>query len=172
MERMVRGKATKGFQSPLFAHDAEASRRVIRGQLVAAVGAINVGGADCAEAGAAVCGELKVALGTEVEVALNVRAAGRAVRDLGLAQEKIQNSADAGGHDEADDHPEPQAHCAARGIFADVADHKEVEGGDDSPGDVEVDAQAERRRRVMALLGRDDPEIVFDEDKRQAGEDD
>src|SRR5580658_9264100 len=142
MERMVRGKATKGFQSPLFAHDAEASRRVIRGQLVAAVGAINVGGADCAEAGAAVCGELKVALGTEVEVALNVRSACGAPRDLRLPQEEVEHSANAGRHDEADEHPEPGAHGAARGIFADVADHQEVERGDDSPGDVEVNAQA------------------------------
>src|SRR5271155_106577 len=126
---------------------------------MAAVGAINVGSADSAEAGAAVGSELEVALRAEVKIALNVRAAGRAARDLGLAQEKIQHGADAGGHDEADDHPEPRAHGAARGIFADVADHEEIEGGDYSPGDVEVDAQAEGRRRVVALLGRDDPEI-------------
>src|SRR5580698_11383904 len=87
----------------LFAHDAETSRRVVGGQFMAAVGAVNVGSADGAEAGAAVGRELEVALRAEVKVALNVRAAGRAARDLGLAQEKIQYSADASGHDKADD---------------------------------------------------------------------
>ena len=111
---------------------------MVGGKLMAAVGAINVGGADGAEAGAAVCRELIVALGTEVEVALNVGAACRAARDLRLAEKEVEYGANAGRHDEANDHPESRAHGAARGVLADVTDHQEVERSDDSPGDVEV----------------------------------
>ena len=142
------------------------------GKLVAAVGAINVAGADGAEAGAAVCRELIVALGAEVEVALDMGAAGGTAGNDGLAQEKVKHSANAGRHDEADEHPETRAHGAARRVFADVADHEEVERGDDAPGDVEVDAEAKRLRRMMALPRRDNPEIVLHEHKRQAGGDD
>ena len=141
-------------------------------QIVAAVGAEEIGRPDGAEAGAAVGKELVIALGAEVKVALDMGAAGGAAGDLGLAQEKVEHGADSGRHNEANEHPEARAHGAARRVFADVANHEEVERSDDAPGDVEVDAEAERLRRMMTLPGRDNPEIVFDENKRQAGGDD
>ena len=73
----------------------------------------NVGSADGAEAVAAIGRELVVALRAKVEIALNVCAAGRAAGNLRLAQQKIQHGADAGRHDEADEHPEPR--CSWRG---------------------------------------------------------
>ena len=112
-----------------------------------------VSGADGAEAVAAVGFELKVALGAEVEVALDVGGARRAAGDDGLAEEEVEDSANSARHDKADDDPEAGAHGAAGGVFADVADHEEVEGGEEAPGEVEVDAEAERRGRMGRRRG-------------------
>ena len=156
----------------LVAQYAQARWGLVCGQLVTAARAVEVSGADGAKAVAAVGLELEVALGTEVKIALNVSATGRAAGNLGLAEEEVENGADASRHDEANEHPKAGAHGAARRVLADVTDHEEVKRGHDAPGDIEVDAEAERLRRVMALAWRDDPEIVFNEDKCQAGGDD
>ena len=155
----------------LFAQDTEAGGHVVAAQLMAAAGAKLVSGADGAEAVAAVGFELKVALGAEVEVALDVGGARRAAGDDGLAEEEVEDSANSARHDKADDDPEAGAHGAAGGVFADVADHEEVEGGEEAPGEVEVDAEAERRLVVLPC-GQHQPEIVFDQHKCQAGDED
>jgi len=97
---------------------------------------------------------------------------GRAAGNLGLAEEEVENGADASRHDEQMNIQKRVLMAPARRVLADVTDHEEVKRGHDAPGDIEVDAEAERLRRVMALAWRDDPEIVFNEDKCQAGGDD
>jgi hypothetical protein len=106
---------------------AQPRRHVVAGQLMAAAGAELVGGAHGAEAVAAAGRELVVALRAEVEVALHMRGAGRAARNLRLAQQEVKHRADAARHHEADDDPEARTHGAARRVLADVADHQEVE---------------------------------------------
>ena len=61
------------------------------------------------------------------------------------------------------------AHRAPRRVLADVAHQQEVQRSHHAPGKIEVDAQAQRRRRMVVLRGRNDPEIVFDQNERQAG---
>src|ERR1035441_9578051 len=63
------------FQLPLLAQNTQASGGLVVGQLVAAIGAEQIRGANGAEAGAAVGRELVVALGAEVKIALDVSAA-------------------------------------------------------------------------------------------------
>ena len=148
----------------LLAHGAEAGGHLIAGKLVTAAGAELVSGADGAEAVAAAGGELVVALGAEVEVALDVGAAGGALGDERGAEQEVEHGADAAGHDEADEHPEAGAHGAAGGVFADEADHEDIERGEQAPGEIEIDAQAEGRDVVLGPR-KDDPEVVFDKNE-------
>ncbi len=75
---------------------------------MAAARAVPIGGAHGAEAVAAVGGEPVVALRAEVEAALHLGAASRAARDHRLTQEEVEHSADATGHDKANEDPEPE----------------------------------------------------------------
>src|ERR1035438_5867407 len=97
-----------------------------------------------------------------MEVALYVCGACRAPRNLRLAQKEIKHRANAPGHDKANQHPESRTHAPSGRVLADVAHHEEVVRGYHSPGEIEVDAQAEWRHMVL-LLGENNPEIVFDQ---------
>jgi len=124
---------------------------VIAGELVAAAGAELVRGADGAEAVSAVGRELIVALRTEMEIALHMRRAGGAAGNFWLTEQEVKHCADAAGHDEADDDPEARTHGAAGRVFADVADHEEVERDEHTAGEAEIDMKAERRLMVLLL---------------------
>ena len=137
---------------------------MVAGQLMAAPGAELVGGADGAEAVSAAGGELVVALGAEVEIALHMGCASGAAGNLRLAEQEVKHRADTAGHDKADDDPEPRTHGATGRVFADVADHEEVESDEHAAGQAEIDMKAKRRGMVL-LLGQNEPEIVFDQDK-------
>ena len=140
----------------------EPCRHVILLEFMTAAGAELVGGAYCSEAIAAACSELVVALRAEVKVTLHVGAARGTRGDKRRTKEEVENGTDSAGHDEADEHPKARTHGAARGILADVADHEDVEGGEESPGDVEVCTKTERDR-VMLRFREDDPEVVLNE---------
>jgi hypothetical protein len=127
---------------------------VIAGELVAAAGAELVRGADGAEAVSAVGREMVVALRTEMEIALDMGGAGGAAGNFRLAEQEVKHRADAAGHDKADDDPEAGAHGAAGSVFADVADHEEVEGNEDAAGQAEIDMKAERRLMVLLLRAK------------------
>src|SRR5579863_4358614 len=147
---------------PSFRHDAEPGGHFVLGQFVAAAGAELVGGAHRTEAVSAACGELIVALGTEVKITLHEGAASRATRDQRLPQQVVEHGPDPAGHHKTDQHPESRTHGAARGVFADVADHEEIQGGEQSPGEIEVDLEADRRTGVMALRGEHPPHVILD----------
>src|SRR4051794_22156803 len=101
-----------------------------------AAGAELVGRPDGTEAVSAACGELIVTLRAEVEVALDVGATGGAFGNERGAQEEVEDGADSARHNEADQHPESRAHGATGCVFADVANHEDVERGEKSPSDV------------------------------------
>lgn len=144
--------------------NSQARRHVVAFQLVTAAGAKLVCGPDRAEAVSATGGELVIALRAEMEVTLDVGAAGGAGGNQWSPQEEVENCADSSRHDETDQHPEARTHGAAGRIFADVADHQNVERGEESPGDVEVRAKPEGRIVVLRLW-EDDPEVVLDQDE-------
>jgi len=137
---------------------------------MAAAGAELVRGVDGGETFAATGDELVSALRAEVEAALDVRGAGGATRSEWVTQEEVKDRAHSARHDEAKQHPEAGAHGTAGCIFADVADHEEVEGCEESPTDVEVDAQADGGQMAM-LVGKNNPEIVLNEHERERSED-
>ena len=149
----------------------EPSRHVIVLKFVTATGAELVGGADCTEAVAAACGELVVALRAEVKVTLHVGAACGTSGDKWRAQEEVKDSADSAWHDKTDEHPEARTHGAAGSILADVADHEDIEGCEESPGDVEVCAKTEGDR-VMLRFRENDPEVVLHEHEDGSSYDD
>jgi len=150
-------------------HQVQARRHVILCQFVAATGAVLVSSAHGAEAVAAVCREPIVALRAEVEVALHVRAAGRAAGDVGLAQKEVKHGANACRHNQANEYPEACAHGTAWRILADIPDHEDVERGQQTPGKVEVDAQTDSGGLMVALAGRNHPEVILNDHKRNDG---
>jgi len=151
----------------LVSDGAETGRHVVLGQFVAAAGAEQIRGAHGSVAVAATGRELIVALRAEVELALDMGSAGRAAGRDRQAKQEVKHSADSTGKG-AEQHPEARAHRAARSVTAYVADHEEVERRQQAPGKVEVNPQAERRRRMVALGGHDDPPVVLDHGKRDA----
>jgi len=159
-----------GFSDKTLQH-AQAGGHLIAGELVTAAGAELVSGADGAETVAATGCELVVALRTEVEIALDMGGAGGAAGNLWLAEQEVKHRADAAGHYEADRHPEPGTHGTAGCVFADVADHEEVESDEHAAGQAEIDMKAERWGMVL-LLRENNPEIVFDQDKSRDGDHD
>jgi len=132
-----------------------------------AVDTVKIGHADAAIALSATRGNLAGALRAEMKVGLSTRAAGRAAGDDGLAEQEIKHRADSAGHDEADCDPEAQTHSSARSVLADVADHEDVERSQSAPGKREVNAEADRRRRVIAVGWQDDPEEILGDEKCQ-----
>jgi len=88
-----------------------------------------------------------------VEIALHVRGARRAPRNLRLTQQEVQHRADAARHHEAESDPEARAHGPPRGVLTDVTYHQKVERGQQTPGNIEVDAEAERRMMIL-LAGK------------------
>ena len=123
------------------------------------------------EAVSAACCELVIALRAEVEVTLHVSPTGGAFGDEGCAKEEVEYGADATGHNETDQHPEARTHGPAGCVLADVANHQDVEGSQESPRDVEVGAKAERGVVVLRFW-EDDPEVVLDQNKNRRGDDD
>jgi hypothetical protein len=132
--------------------------------------AVLVCGAHGTEAIPAISCQLVVALRAEVEIALHMRAAGRASSNLWLAQQKVKHGPNPARHYKANQHPEPRAHPPPRRVLADIANHQEVKRSHYSPGKVEVDAKTERRRRVVPLFRRNHPEVVLNQHKRNAGD--
>ena len=78
-----RGQGEAGKKSAV--QNPQARGAMIRGKLVAAARAVNVGGAHRHKAASAACCELVVALRAEMEIALYMRFAGWAPGDLWLA---------------------------------------------------------------------------------------
>src|SRR5271154_1984615 len=115
-----------------------------------AVYTVEVGHADAAIALSTTRRDLVRALRAEVEVRLGAAAAGGAAGDDRLPQQEVKHRADSSRHDEADRDPKAQAHGATRCVLADIADHQDVERRQRAPGEREVDAEADRRRRVIA----------------------
>src|SRR5271168_3026024 len=132
-----------------------------------AVYTVEVGHADAAIALSTTRRDLVRALRAEVEVRLGAAAAGGAAGDDGLPEQEIKHRADSSRHDEADRDPEAEAHGAAGSVLGDVADHQDVERGQSSPGEREVDAEADWRRRVIAVGRQDDPEEILGDEKCQ-----
>ena len=97
-----------------FPKNAQPARHLILSKFVAAARAELVGCSDSPEALSAIGGEMVVTLRTKMEIAQYVCAASRTPRNFRLAQEEVKYRADAGGHYEANNHPEPRAHAAAR----------------------------------------------------------
>src|SRR5271166_4263893 len=129
-----RGGALGGVRKPavlkgrcLLAHHPQPRRHVVFSQLMAAARAELVGRAHCPEAVSATGGKLIVALRAEMEITLHMRGAGRAPRNLRLAQQEVEHRADAARHHEADGDPEARAHRPPRRIPADITHHQEVE---------------------------------------------
>ncbi len=139
-------------------------------QLMSAAGAELVRDEHRSEATAAACGNLPGALWTEVKIVLDMGTAGGAVRDQRQAQQEINDRADAARKDKTDHHPEAWVHGAAWRILADVADHQTVDGSKQAPGKIEVSAQRDRWPRMMTMGGQDEPEVVFNEEKDNPGE--
>jgi len=142
-------------------------RRIVRREIVSAVHAELIARRDASVALAAAGGDLAGALRAKVEIRLRPRAARRAPRDNWLSQQEVEHGTNSSRHDEADRDPEAQAHRPPRRIPAHIADHQDVERGQGAPGEGKVDAQAERRRRVVALGGKDDPPKVLHGDERE-----
>ena len=106
-----------------------------------------------------------------MEVALDMGGAGGAAGNFRLSEQEVEHCADAAGHYKADCHPKAGTHGAARSVFADVADHEEVEGDEHAAGEAEIDMKAEWRGMVL-LLRENYPEIVLDQDKSGDGDHD
>ena len=75
--------------------DSETRRVIVVGQIVSAVGAVQVGNADALVANAAVRRDSIGALRTVIEIAVHVRAAAGALRKHWLPQQKVQHWTDA-----------------------------------------------------------------------------
>jgi len=131
-------------------------------EFMTAAGAELVGGADRSEAIATACGELVVALRAEVKVTLRMGAACGTGGDKRRSKEEVEDGADSAGHNETDEHPKARTHGAAGSILADIADHEDIEGCEEPPGDVEVCTKTEGDR-VTLRPRKDDPEVVLDE---------
>ena len=141
--------------------DFQAFRDIVFREIVSAAHAVEVGQADAFIAFSASGGDLVRALRAEVVVTLHICAASGAARDDGLAQHEVKHGADAAGHDDADQHPEAHAHCAPRGVLADIADHEHVKGCQGAPRNREVCADADGRAGVMLMRGDDYPEQIL-----------
>ena len=147
----------------------QAARRLAGGQVVPAVDAKNVCNARAAIAVSAAGGNLVGALRAIVVIAFYVGSAGGARCRNGLAQQEVEHRSDAARYDDAE-HPQAGAHAATRSVVGDVADHEDVESGEGSPGQVEVEAQGKRHAtRMMTMRGKNDPEVVLGKAKGQEG---
>ena len=111
--------------------------------------------------------ELIIALRAEVEIALHVRRAGWAPRDLRLAQQKVEHRADPPRHHQANRDPETRAHRPPRSVLAHVAHQQKVESGQQPPGEIEVDAESDRRRMMPGRHHQ--PDIVLHQHKGGGG---
>jgi hypothetical protein len=61
-----------------------------------------------------------------------------------------------------------RAHGPSGRILADVAHHQEVQRSQQSPGEVQVNANAEWRRMVLRFR-KNQPEIILDQNEDQGG---
>jgi len=148
------------------AERVQSGRAVVRSEVVSAVHAIEVGDAHAAIAVPACCGNLIGALRAEVVFALHPRTAGWAERNDRLAQQEIEDGANASWHDQADDDPDARAHAAAWRIIADVAHHEHVKRSEKAPSDRQIEADA-YWRVMMALMGKDYPEEILHSHKSE-----
>ena len=149
-------------EAALLGHYPQTRRHGIVRKLMAASSAELIRAANCSEAVSAARAELVVTLRAEMKIALHMRCASRAPRNQGRAKQKVENRADAAGHDEADQHPEAGTHCPPWRILAHEAHHQEIKRGHQSPGNIQVDAQAEGRHMVLRLW-EDKPEVVLNQ---------
>ena len=124
----------------LSVQDVETRRILAGAHFVPATCAELIRSAHAPEAVAATRHELIIALRTEMKIALHMRAAGRARRNLRLAQQEVKHRADAARHHQANHHPEADAHSPPRSVFAHVAQHQAIQRSQQSPGKIEIDA--------------------------------
>ncbi len=148
----------------LLGHYPQARRHRIMRKLMAASSAELIRGANRPEAVSAARTELVVALRAEMKIALHMCCAGRAARNQGRAEQKVENRADAAGHHEADQHPKPGTHRPSWRILAHEAHHQKIKRGYQSPGEIQIDAKPQGRHMVLRL-GKDEPEVVLDQDE-------
>ncbi len=128
---------------------AEAGWGVVLFEIVAAGFAVDVGDLYAAEATAADRGHLKLALRAEVEGGVDFCGAMRAARQNGLAQQEVDDGADAAGHQHDDQHPNHGWHVASLDVAADVADQKHVAGEERAPGVTHEQTHGEHFRLVV-----------------------
>ena len=144
---------------------------MILGQLMPAARAELVRSPHRPEAVPATRRKLIAALRTEMEFVLYMCSASRASRSNRQPQQKIQDRADPSRQHETDHHPESRAHRAARSVPADITHHQEVKRSQQTPRQVEVDPQAQRRRGMVPRRRQNKPPVIFNNNKRDAGRD-
>jgi hypothetical protein len=93
---------------------------MILGQVVPALGAIDVRNLHTAEAPPADRSHLELALRTEVVTRRNLRPAMRAGTQDGLPQHEVHNRSDAARHKDHNQHPQGSRHLAAFDVAADI----------------------------------------------------
>jgi hypothetical protein len=81
-----------------------------------------------------------------MEIILHECSASRTARYLWLAKKEIKHSTDSTRHYETNEDPQLHTHGATRSINADKAHHHDVESQQQSPRQVEVDAQSKRKK--------------------------
>lgn len=131
-------------------------------EIVAALGAVDVGDLDAAEAAAADRSHLELALWAEMEAGGDLCAAvGTALLDW-LTQEKIDDGTDAPGHENNDEHPDAGRHVAAPNVSADVTDQKHIAGEGCTPGVAHEEAHG---KHLVLVVGHDSVEEILHTDK-------
>jgi hypothetical protein len=136
-------------------------RDIICREIMSAVDAVLVRGRHAPVALPAACSHLAGTLRAEVKVGLSPRAARRATGDDGLPQQEVEHGTNSSRHDEADRDPEAEAHRTPGRILAHIADHEYIERRQSTPGEREIDPEADRGARVMNRRGQYYPEKVL-----------
>ena len=93
-----------------------------------AINTVGIGYPDPTIAIPARSGDLVSALWAKVKLSVDTGAAGGAQTNHRLPEQEVEHRADTAWHSQANDHPCPRAHVAARCIAAHISDHKHIQG--------------------------------------------
>lgn len=144
----------------------KALRRIVVGQIMPAVGAVEVGHADAFVAYPAVWRDAIRALRAIVKIAIHFGTAAGALRKYRLAQKKIQHRTDPALQNNAQQNPEPFAHIPAWRVLADIADHQHVDRDQRTPRRPEINVHGEW---AVVVGMQDKEEKILDANKCHKG---
>jgi hypothetical protein len=124
---------------------------MVFGKVVPTLRTVDIGNLHASEASSADWRHLKLALRAEMNARGNLRAAVRAGREQGLAEQEVDDRTDATRQDDHDQHPEASRHAATLNIAADIPDEQDITGERRSPG---VPHEQSHGQQLVLVMGQ------------------